>query len=242
MSRRSGAFTLIELLVVMAILATLAGLLVGAVEGALRTAKRTNCLNNHRQSGSLLAMYASDWEGRIPTGAPFPEYEPTLFRGKFGAYYDWDLRRSFVSYEEIFDVLRCAALPEAPRIDDPGNTRWSCYMALEYLPGRTLPAFREEGVPTRLEELGTWAVAQDRIDFVPASVGFRFNHGEGNSRLRGINENPSLHIKLGGLPAGANLLFGDGHAEWRGQDDLELIGPLLDGAGNADTGLMSVAP
>jgi prepilin-type N-terminal cleavage/methylation domain-containing protein/prepilin-type processing-associated H-X9-DG protein len=60
------AFTLIELLVVISIIAILAGLVLASLTRGRDAARGIQCLNNLRQMGIGLTVYASD-NGRLPT-------------------------------------------------------------------------------------------------------------------------------------------------------------------------------
>ncbi len=90
---RPAGFTLVELLIVIAILAILAGLLLPAFAQAKSRAQRAQCQSNLRQIDLGTAMYANDYNGRMPVAAPqelggpagrVPESDPWLPARMFG--------------------------------------------------------------------------------------------------------------------------------------------------------------
>ena len=69
--RPTRAFTLIELLVVIAIIGILASLLLPALGRSKEQAHKATCLNNLRQMGISIKLYADDQQGKFPTKQVF---------------------------------------------------------------------------------------------------------------------------------------------------------------------------
>jgi prepilin-type N-terminal cleavage/methylation domain-containing protein/prepilin-type processing-associated H-X9-DG protein len=86
---RKSAFTLIELFVVLAIIATLAALLLPGLGKAKRAAQSAQCASNLRQLQLGWQMYAEDHNDRlVPNWTMFPSW-PTDYRDSYSTTNAW---------------------------------------------------------------------------------------------------------------------------------------------------------
>lgn len=76
-ARSAGGFTLVELLVVIAIIVVLASFLLPALRNARERARQAACLNNLRQVGMALIIYAQDNNNWLPPARDISGPAPT---------------------------------------------------------------------------------------------------------------------------------------------------------------------
>lgn len=105
MSKRSG-FTLVELLTVIAIISILAGMIYPVLTTAKEKGRITACLNNIKQLGFAVVLYADDNNGRFPNPS-IANHQPD-WSGSLGtSNWVYPERGSLYRYVKTVRVYRC---------------------------------------------------------------------------------------------------------------------------------------
>jgi len=233
LKNRRGGFTLIELLVVIAIIAILAAILLPALAKAKETARRIACRSNLHQQGIAFQIYGQENNNLVPD-LRYPPFTPST-TGKASGLWPWDMSTNVINQTigngGSQDLFYCPSNPDfdctntwdfgiaGSGNDGNGGFRITGYIWLLPGAGMNLTAGAPEqpywrtnlvgrpGPPPDMAQLLVDVIAQDPVTFswaaitsvggLPKTIVQRTNH------LNGL------------VPAGANELFEDGHADWQ---------------------------
>ncbi len=216
---RSSAFTLIELLVVIAIIAVLAGMLLPSLAKAKKKAKQIKCLSNMRQIGVALVLYELDHERMPPKASQVPDF----MNRNSGAWKN-NCLFAIAPYLQSTEGQPSSKVYACPEAKKPGDGSDATELsATGYLPNAVLMERSSAGVRSPSETI----VIQETIRLVsftalrPAVASdfglcqkehFTYWHVENPDT--GFDWYSTVHNR------GGNLVFVDGHAEYRRADSL----------------------
>lgn len=116
---RKRGFTLVELLVVIAIIGVLVGLLLPAVQASRAAARRTSCLNNMRQIGLAIHMFADNNHGKFPMTIHSTSMKSWVYT-----------LNPFV--ENVEEIRVCADDPKGPELI-AGGSKGTSYVINEFV-------------------------------------------------------------------------------------------------------------
>jgi len=246
MDERRG-FTLIELLVVIAIIALLMGILMPALSAVREQGRRVVCGQNEKNMGLGLHLYANDNDGKLPLNevdrwlfdVSYWTTDIVLRTGAFDRHIfycpSWRQRDNIIYWR--YGENLSAGTPESyPQPEPQGEaTRknyhriMGYYWLIDTIQGRTNPPWSPDNRHTEWVRsvIATQrsAATVELITDVTASNGRErssdFTKATGGCWSRWQVYDRSNHLRKGTRPAGGNVLFVDGHVQWRRFEEME---------------------
>ncbi len=231
--RRRG-FTLIELLVVIAIIALLISILMPALSKARDQAKEIKCVNNERQMGIGVQMYAHENNRIVPSAVIGGN--PIVWPISISSYVGGTFNSSTVFTTEYHSIpiFQCPSYPDEEQTVDYiingwdfenfGATNPDGWIILDNLPAAPASLI----YISEYDDTANNGKIPSGIDIVPEGINvgsaksLLTHHDVFNSSQLPSNDDGAGYLSTSGRRVannrhrgtGANNLYFDGHAEW----------------------------
>jgi prepilin-type processing-associated H-X9-DG protein/prepilin-type N-terminal cleavage/methylation domain-containing protein len=216
LARPGSGFTLVELLVVVGIIAVLIGLLLPALVRARDAGRRSKCLSNLRQIGQGMAAYIAEFRGHTP--AQFTNVKD---------FFDPTVMETQCSFPTLLIPYLGAGTKDLYICPSASETTWNvdeaatAVSATNYLGNAAVfyPYRKVTQIPNSSEVIAMqedrflWRVAILR----PGGFGTIDVYSRWHNKREDAPDEDYTNLHGGG----GNLLFVDGHAEWRRYKDLK---------------------